>query len=118
MTHLKVDENLPPDVADILRDEGHDALTVAEQSLRGVDDEELFEIVNREGRGILTTDVGFADITRKPPADTPGIVVLRLRKQSMAAVRSVVHRLARVLDEGAIRGKLWIVEHDRIRVHD
>lgn len=35
---FKLDENLPPDAADLLREAGHDVRTVHDQGLRGCDD--------------------------------------------------------------------------------
>lgn len=41
---FKVDENLPVEAATILREAGHDALTVHDQGLRGAFDPKLREV--------------------------------------------------------------------------
>jgi hypothetical protein len=39
---------------ELLEASGHDVMTVAERGLRGVTDEELFEICSTEGRTLIT----------------------------------------------------------------
>jgi predicted nuclease of predicted toxin-antitoxin system len=50
MMQFKVDENLHSDVADLLRQRGHDALTVFDQGLRGYSDADVSEVCRREMR--------------------------------------------------------------------
>ena len=59
---FKVDENLPQEVAEILRQAGHDATTVLEQGLGGAADSALEEVFRKEQRALVTLDNGFADI--------------------------------------------------------
>lgn len=64
---FKVDENLHEDVADWLRQQGHDALTVHDQGLRGSADAVIAEVCRLEGRAILTQDLDFSNIFAYPP---------------------------------------------------
>lgn len=113
---IKIDENLPTSVADILANAGHDAVTVYEQSLQGAKDSRIFGVVTRENRVLLTLDVGFADIRTYPPAEHSGIVVFRLQKQDRLHIEGVVRAIAEELIKEEVGGKLWIVEEDRIRI--
>jgi predicted nuclease of predicted toxin-antitoxin system len=114
---LKVDENLPIEVRELLRERGFDALTVSDQNLSGHPDADVAAACRSEGRAILTFDVDFADTIRYPPADYAGIIVLRLARQDKPHVVSVVTALVQHLtDETRLRGRLWIVEETRIRV--
>ncbi len=45
---FKINENLPAEAADILREAGHDALTMLNQRLLGSKDELLADICRRE----------------------------------------------------------------------
>lgn len=74
---FKVDENLPDDVATVLRQAGHEATTVAGQGLAGVDDARLAEVLRREGCVLITLDTDFADMRTYPPGDYPGLIVLQ-----------------------------------------
>ncbi len=47
---FKVDENLPPELAGLLRNEGHHALTVWDQGFRGRSDSDVAEACRRERR--------------------------------------------------------------------
>ena len=89
---FKVDENLPVEAAVLLRNAGHDAVTVLEQSRGGA------------------VDKAFQ------PADYPGLVVLRLRSQSKEAVLAALERLLTRLEPERIIGRLWVVQQDRVRI--
>ena len=113
---FKVDENLPIEVAEMLRQAGHDATTVLEQHLGGSDDAQLAALCQLESRILVTLDMDFSDIRNYPPAEFPGLVVLRLRQQDKPHVLDVLVRLVQVLDQEPIEGYLWIVEENRIRI--
>jgi predicted nuclease of predicted toxin-antitoxin system len=116
---FKVDENLPIEVCEFLRGRGFDALTVSDQSLGGRPDTDIAAVCRSEGRVLLTFDLDFADTTRYSPAGYAGIIVLRLMRQDKPHVMDVVTALvAHLVDEAALRGRLWIVEETRIRVRE
>jgi predicted nuclease of predicted toxin-antitoxin system len=56
---FKVDENLPQEVAAVLRSAGHDALTLLDQGAAGSPDAVLATLLQRERRALLTLDLGF-----------------------------------------------------------
>jgi hypothetical protein len=58
---FKIDENLPREVADNLRAFNHDAMTVADQGLKGGPDSEISKVCRNEGRVLVTLDLDFAD---------------------------------------------------------
>ena len=113
---FKVDENLPIEVAETLRTAGHDAATVNEQAMGGASDPDLAALMQREGRALITLDVGFADIRSYPPEDYEGLVVLRLTRQDKEHILQTCSRLIKRLPSEPLVGQLWIVEADRIRV--
>jgi predicted nuclease of predicted toxin-antitoxin system len=113
---FKVDENLPIEVAEVLRQAGHDAATVLEQRYGGSADERLASLCQRENRALLTLDMDFADIRSYPPAEFPGLIVLRLRQQDKPYVLDVLVRLIRTLDQEPTERHLWIVEENQIRI--
>lgn len=78
---FKIDENMPLEVAELLRNAGHDSATVAEQNLSGTSDTSLATICLKEERILVTLDNDFADIRTYPPNKFPGIIVLRLNRQ-------------------------------------
>ena len=84
---FKVDENLPAEVVTLLKDAGHDAKSVLDQSLGGATDVRVADLCRAESRIIVTLDLDFADIRTYPPAQSPGFVVFRLARQSTAMKR-------------------------------
>jgi len=113
---FKVDQNLPVEVADALRRAGHDAETIYEEALAGTPDHRLAEIIRVEGRALVTLDKGFGDIRAYPPADYPGLVVLRPQNQDKPTVVRLFAPVVPLLEREALAGRLWIVEEQRIRV--
>jgi len=116
MLKFKIDENLPNEAAGLLAGAGHDAVTVGDQQMVGQPDVHLAAACQQEGRAVVTLDLDFADIRAYPPADYPGIIVLRLARLDKPRVLLVLARLLPVLDEESPSGKLWIVEEASIRV--
>ena len=112
---LKIDENLPRECAEILRDGGFEADTVADERLTGAEDSAIAAGCRAEGRVLITLDLDFANIRAYAPSEYAGIIVLRSKRQDRHAVLALVHRIALVLADRAPSGELWIVEPDRIR---
>jgi predicted nuclease of predicted toxin-antitoxin system len=113
---FKIDENLPVEVADLLKAAGHEAVTVFEQGLGGASDDEIISACRRECRAIITLDAGFADIRSYPPEEFTGLVVLRLNRQDKLNVLRVIKSLIKVLALESVERTLWIVEENRIRI--
>mgnify|MGYP001609106253 CR=1 FL=1 len=113
---FKLDENIHPEVAELLRQHGHDALTVWDQSMRGRPDADLAKVCQNEGRVLVTLDLDFADIRAYPPAQYLGLMVLRLHRQDRAYVRAVFAKLLPQLKPEAVERRLWIVEEAGVRI--
>ena len=113
---FKIDENLPIEVADLLRQVGHDAVTVVEQHLTGASDSDIASACQGEGRVLITLDTDFADIRAYPPAQFPGLIVLRLQRQDKPHVLEVIRRLIPLLSSEPLEHLLWIVEETRLRI--
>jgi len=58
----KIDENLPVEVAELLREAEHDATTVVMQQLGGEADPSIASVCQRENRILITFDTDFADL--------------------------------------------------------
>jgi len=113
---FKLDENDPVESAELLRQNGHDVLTVIGQELGGETDEVVARVCQHEKRALVTFDTGFADIRAYPPQAFPGMIVFRLKKQSSIYVLEVLERLMDTISSEPVEGHLWIVEEDRIRI--
>jgi predicted nuclease of predicted toxin-antitoxin system len=113
---FKVDENLPIEVADLLQSAGFDAETAVAEQLAGTSDPTVAEACQREGRVLVTLDLGFGDIRAYPPEAMPGIIVLRLHREDKPHILAVIKRLLLALSSSQPTHEPWVVEERRIRV--
>lgn len=113
---FKIDENLPEEVSQLLRNAGWDSATVVEQQLSGEDDPRIADVCATEQRILITFDRGFSNIRAYPPARGPGMIVLRLKSQDKLHVLEIGARVVAALRERELRNELWIVHENRIRI--
>jgi predicted nuclease of predicted toxin-antitoxin system len=113
---FKIDENLHDEVAELLRNNGHDAVTVHDQQMRGHPDEELASVCQREGRVMVTQDLDFSNIVAYPPENYSGIIVLRLHDPSRPSALAAARRLLALLASESLSGCLWTVDDVGIRI--
>ena len=115
---FKIDENLPADVAELLKQSDYDAVTVIDQQLAGTGDLELVSLCLKEDRALITLDTGFADIRTYPPQELPGLIVLHLHRQDKPHILKIIRRLVQTLSTEQLDRRLWIVEEDRLRIRE
>jgi predicted nuclease of predicted toxin-antitoxin system len=111
---FKLDENMPARAAAVLREAGHDVITVLEQGLGGVSD--VVAACAAEKRIIVTLDLDFADMRSYGSSDAPGIIVLRLPSQDVGLIQSVILRALVEIEREPLAGGIWILEPHRVRV--
>lgn len=115
---FKLDENLPELVGDSLSALGHDAHTVAQESLSGAHADTVLRACVAEDRILITLDLDFSDIRADPPGSYPGVWVLRPSKQTMKAIEALVLAGVRLSAVERVRGQLWVIDETRVRIRD
>ncbi len=83
---FKIDENFPVEVANLLTEQGYDAMTVSQENLVGASDSDISIVCQKEKRALVTLDTDFADIRTYPPEDLSGLIILRLTRQDKSHV--------------------------------
>lgn len=111
-----IDENLPSEVAEVLRQAGHDAVMVLDCVHAGTPDPNVAALCVAQKRALITLDVGFGNTQLYPPQlrdkcrDDREDVRLVLRVGPQHDDPEVV------LVEEELVGKLWVVDEELIRI--
>lgn len=113
---IKLDENLPQALMELLRVAGHDVVTAADEGLSGSKDPVVLQAATAESRVLLTFDLDFADIRHYPVGSHAGIVVFRLHDQRWVVLEQLARRLIDSDLLSRLRGGLAIVDERRVRV--
>jgi len=113
---VKLDENLGRPHVALVKRQGHDADRVFDQGLSGIEDAELWVRVQREGRFLITLDLGFSDVRRYTPGTHPGILLLRPRRKGRNAVSHVLRRVVSEQRLETLAGCLAVADETRTRV--
>ncbi len=116
--HCKFDENADPRWRIPLEQAGHTVSTVAEEKLRGESDATIAAVCRSLDMCLLTLDLDFAQTTAYPPADFQGIIVLRHPRPTLKGMLALVQQVVFLLRTESPRGRLWIVEPGRVRIHE
>jgi predicted nuclease of predicted toxin-antitoxin system len=115
---FKLDENLPRNAETLLQQTGHDVHTVLAEQLGGNPDPRVFGASQAEGRVLVTFDLDFSDIRAYPPANHCGIWVLRPHTQSIENTLALLRSALQVLKDEPVQKRLWIIEPERVRIHE
>lgn len=115
---FKLDENLPRDAEALLRKVGHDVDTILDEHLGGNPDSRVFDASQAEDRILVTFDLDFSDIRVYSPAGHAGIWVLRPHTQSIENTLALLKSALLVLETEPTRGRLWIIEPERVRIRE
>jgi predicted nuclease of predicted toxin-antitoxin system len=113
---VKVDEDLPTAISQLLRAEGHDAGSVLDQGMGGWKDAEVWKVVQAEERFLITADKGFGDIRIYAPGTHAGVLILRPDEDG---IRPMVELIQKTLDGYALdvlAGTVTVVTPRGIRV--
>jgi predicted nuclease of predicted toxin-antitoxin system len=117
---FKLDENFGKSIKEIFIKYKYDAETVIDENLQGSTDKTIYETRLKEKRCLVTLDLDFSDVLRCPPENSFGIVVLRASAHlTLNIIEHLILQFFNALsDTGNLDGELWIVEPNRIRIHN
>jgi len=109
---IKLDENLPADLVEILGELGHKTDTVPQEGMKGYGDDRLWPVVLDSGRFFVTQDLDFSDVRRFVPGTHPGLMVVRLLS---AGRQELLDRLTWVFENEAVA--TWAGCHVVVTAH-
>jgi predicted nuclease of predicted toxin-antitoxin system len=113
---VKLDENLGRPHVELLRQAGLDADRVSDQGLSGATYKIIWERCCAEARFFITLDLDFADVRQYPPGSHPGILLIRSRNRSAAAVTQVLKRVIAERRLDSLRGCLAVADDAFTRI--
>jgi predicted nuclease of predicted toxin-antitoxin system len=117
-SRFKLDENLPRDAEELFLQAGHSVETVLAEQLGGGADSSVLAACRREDRILVTYDLDFADTRAYPPADLPGIWILRPARQSTPRTLALLTRALQLIAAESPQHRLWIIDDARVRIRE
>ncbi|MGB0060533.1 DUF5615 family PIN-like protein [Candidatus Binatus sp.] len=116
IARVKIDEDLPRQVADLVADRGYDATTVVGRGWQGAPDDDLWARVQDEGRWLITADKGFADLRLHPAGSHAGVILLRAVEESHRAYLELAAIALDRLKLDDLAGAVVVVTHRSVRI--
>jgi len=113
---IKLDENLPLSLAEILGSFGHEVDSVYHEQLSGHSDPEVWEAAQREQRFLITQDLDFSDVRRFIPGTYFGILLIRLHSPSRVDLTDRIRHICRTENVDAWQGCFVVVTELKVRV--
>jgi predicted nuclease of predicted toxin-antitoxin system len=106
-----VDENIPLITVQALRDQGHDVCAIHDPAYKGIADSAVWQMCQREGRLLITTDKDFAQYRNEGHY---GVLIIRLRRPNSRTIHERVLQAIVQFNEQSWPGTL-VVMRDSIQ---
>lgn len=113
---IKVDEDLPRTITNLLRSQHYDAISVLDQELGGIKDPELWDVVQAEKRFLVTADKGFGNIRQYPPGTHAGVLLLRPDEDGILPLIALLRRVLEYYDLQHLAGMTTVASPRSIRI--
>ena len=113
---IKVDEDLPKSATIFLQGKGYDAISAKEHGMNGWKDPDLWKVVQKENRLLITADKGFADIRVYPPKTHHGVLLLRPDNDGIKPILELLQKTIESCNLNELEGKLTVVTTRGIRI--
>lgn len=108
------DANIPRQVIERLRTDGHTVFVIAEMA-PGINDETVLAIANRENALLITADKDFGELIFHESRTAIGVILLRLGSLSTSQ-RAVIVAAAIEQHSEALRGSFTVITPGQIRI--
>ena len=109
-----VDECTGPAVAQWLRQQNHDVVSVFDE-IKGVDDKEVIKKANEQNRILITNDKDFGELVFREKKQHKGVILLRLENERAVNKIAVLKRLLEKY-ENSLHGHFIVVTENTVRI--
>ena len=110
---LYLDQMLRSEVAQALRDEGHDTLRVSETGQARADDYQILQKAIYEDRILITLDEHFGDWVILPLSEHPGVIRLKINPTTSANAIKLLLPFLRLHPSHKFKNNLVILSPSR-----
>jgi len=107
-----IDENVRLEIAEFLRNEGHDIKTIPS----GIENSEVIRLAQKEQRILLTHDIHFSNILLYPPKQYSGIIRIKIHPPLVDKIVSALKYLLSKTSPEEFDKKLFVLEKDNFRI--
>jgi predicted nuclease of predicted toxin-antitoxin system len=113
------DENISSETASHLEALGYRCHCLLRDGPRQLSDRDIVKLARREGRVIVTHDLDFGEIYFSMESGRVGVLVLRLRNQTVESVNDILGRflLSDALDTKQLQRSLVVLSETAYRVY-
>ena len=112
---LYLDQMLRLDVAQALRDEGHDVMRASEVGQARADDYEILQKAISENRILITFDEHFGDWVILPLSKHPGVIRLKVNPATSQNAINLILPFLRLYSSNHFRNRLVILSSKRAK---
>lgn len=118
MPKFLLDENLSQETASFLHALGYDTKTAVQFRLAGIEDQKVADKAAETKRILITLDLDFGEMYYFGTSKKLGVVILRLKNQTVESVNSTLKKLldSQLLDKKVNRSALFVVDEEKIRI--
>lgn len=113
---IKLDENLPVSLADLLAQAGHNVDTSPQENLTGAEDSEVWRAAQAAERFLITQDLDFSDIRRFPPGTHFGLLLIRLDHPSRSELLEKMRQILETEEFESWKQCLVVATEHKIRI--
>lgn len=113
---IKLDENIPARLVNILSQFGHEIDTVPKEGLIGYEDHRVWEAAQNSRSFLITQDLDFSNTERFKPGHHFGILLVRLRAPGREALVRRIKSLFRDEDVERWKGCFVVTTENKIRI--
>lgn len=112
---LYLDQMLRLDVAEALRDEGHDVVRASEVGQARADDQQILHKAIDENRILVTLDEHFGDWVILPLSKHPGVIRLKVNPTTSNNIIKLLVPFLRIHSSGQLKNHLVILSIKRAK---
>lgn len=116
MMKIKIDEDLPKAVTELVRSTFPDTESVMEEGISGILDPELWKIAQKEERFLITGDKGFANIRKYPPGTHFGVLLLRPEGEGIPQTKQLIQEVLKSGMLDRLAGCIGVAKPGKLRI--